>query len=69
MLKLIRIQRIATKRVPKFEDLTYEKILKEMHLTTLKERRERGDFVTIYELINNLEETDRTYLLLRRKGD
>ena len=47
MLKLIRIQRIATKRVPKFEDLTYEKILKEMHLTTLKERRERGDFITI----------------------
>ena len=31
-----------------------------MHLTTLKERRKRQDLLqyTIYELMNNLEETD-----------
>ena len=40
-----------------------------MHLTTLKERRERGDLITTYELINNLEETDRKDLMLRRKGE
>ena len=27
-----------------------------MQLTTLKERRERGDSITIYKLMNNLEE-------------
>ena len=39
-----------------------------MHLTTLKERRERDDLITIYKLMNNLEETDRIDLILRRKG-
>ena len=39
---------------------------KEKQLTTLKER-ETGDLIIIYELINNLEETDRKDLTLRRK--
>ena len=38
-----------------------------MHLT-LKERREKGDLITIYKLMNNLEEIDREDLILRRKG-
>ena len=41
VLKLERIQRIATKIVPELEDLLYEERLKEMHLTTLNDRRER----------------------------
>ena len=41
---------------------------KEMHLTTLKEGRERGDLITIYKLINNLEETDRKDLIMTWKG-
>ena len=55
--------------VPELEDLPYEKRLKEMHLTTLKERRERDDLITIYKLMNNLELTDRKDLILRRKGE
>ena len=55
--------------VPELEDLTYEERLKEMHLTTLKERRENGDLITIYKLMNNLEEIDRKDLILRRKGE
>ena len=55
--------------VPELEDLIYEERLKEMHLTTLKERGERGDLITIYKLMNNLEETDRKDLILRRKGE
>ena len=67
VLKLERIQRIATKMVPEMDELTYEERLKEMHLTTLKERRERGDSITIYKLMNNLEESDKKDLILRRK--
>ena len=55
--------------VPELEDLPYEERLKEIHLTTLKERRERDDFITIYKLMNNLEETDRKNIILRRKGE
>ena len=69
VLKLERIQRTTIKMAPELEDLTYEEILKEMHLTTLKERRERGDLITIYKLMNNLEETDRKNIILRGKGE
>ena len=41
VLKLERIQRIETKMVPDLEGQAYEERLKEMQLTTLKERRER----------------------------
>ena len=43
VLKLERIQRIATKMVPDLDDLIYEERLKEMQLTKLKERRESGN--------------------------
>ena len=69
VLKLERIQRIATKVVPELEDLPYDERLKEMHLATLEERREKGDLITIYKLMNNLEETDRKDLILRIKGE
>ena len=49
----------------KRKDLMYEKRLKEIQLMT--QRRERGDLITIHKLMNNLEETDRNYLMLRRK--
>ena len=68
MLKLERIQKIATKMVPELKELTYEERLKEMHLTTLKERRARGDLIKIFKLMNNLEETYRKNLILRIKG-
>ena len=52
VLKLERIQRIATKMVPELEDITYEERLKEMHLTTLKERRER---LYLYLYLKNIQ--------------
>ena len=63
MLKLERIHRITTKMVLDLEDLTYEERLKEMELTTLKER----DLITIHKSMNNLEEMDRKDLLMKRK--
>ena len=40
--------------VPELEDLTNEERLKEMHLKTQKEKREGGNLITIYKLMNNL---------------
>ena len=40
VLKLERIQKIATKLVPELNDLTYEARLKEMQLSTFKEKEE-----------------------------
>ncbi len=50
--------------VPELRDLSYMDRLKEMQLTTLQERRERGDLIKIYKLINKLERVDREDLLL-----
>ena len=44
VLKLKRIQKRATKMVEDLDDQAYEDRLKEMHLTTLKER---GNWFTI----------------------
>ncbi len=35
--------------------MSYEDRLKEMQLTTLQEGREKGDLITTYKLINDLE--------------
>ena len=43
----------------------YEERLKEMKLSTLEERRERGNLVTIYKLTNDLKETNKQNLILR----
>ena len=54
--QLERMQRIENNMVPHLEDLISEERLLKMHLTTLKERRERGELITIYTLMNKLEE-------------
>ena len=38
----------------------------DLKVTTLKER-EREELITIYQLMNNLEEMDILYLILKRK--
>ena len=50
-LKFEQIQRIATKMMAYFEDLTYEEKSRERHLTTLKKKE---------------EEIDRKYLMRRK---
>ena len=50
--------RIATKMVSDLEDLRYEKRLQEIQLKTRKERTERGHLISIYELMNIMEETN-----------
>ena len=53
--KLERIQRTATKIVPELQDLDVEKTLQEIELTTLEDRKEWGDLITMYKLVNDIE--------------
>ena len=39
-----------------------------MHLTTLEERRESGDLITIYKLMKNIEETENFNIKKKRRG-
>jgi ribonucleases P/MRP protein subunit RPP40 len=52
------IQRRATKLVPELRNKPYEKRLMELGLTTLKDRRERGDAIQYYKIINKINLVD-----------
>lgn len=41
--------------MPEFKDLSYKERLYKLQLALLEERGERGDLITIYKLINQLE--------------
>ncbi len=62
--KLERIQRIATKLVPEIMNMAYEDRLREMEMPTLEERRERGDMITLYKLVNKIDKIDKDDLPL-----
>ena len=53
--KLEHVQRAATKMTPELQDLPYEERLTRMELTTLEKRRERGDMITLFRLLNGME--------------
>ena len=55
--KLERVQRAATKMAPELRDLEYEERLREMGLTTLENRRERGDLINIYKMLHGMDKT------------
>ena len=57
-----RMQTIATKIVQEIKDLPYKDKLKDMKLSTLKDRWER-DLITMYKLMNNIKKTDRQDLI------
>jgi len=61
--KLERIQRAATKLPQSLRDLTYEERLRILGLTTLEQRRERGDLIMVYRVMKGMERLDREDLV------
>ena len=58
-IKLIEgVQRRATRMVPELRELPYEERLKRLKLTTLEERRVRGDMIETYKIITGKEKVD-----------
>ena len=56
-IKLLEgVQRRARKLVREFKNLPYEVRLKKLALTALELRRDRGDLIQIYKIINGLED-------------
>ena len=66
-----RVQRRATKLVPALKDLSYEERLARLKLTTLEERRKRGDMILTYKLIAGKEgiSADKFFKMARERGD
>ena len=52
------VQRRATKLVPELRNLPYEERLRRLKLTTLEERRVRGDMIETYKIITGKEQVD-----------
>ena len=62
--KLERIQRAASKLPPNLRNQSYEERLRALNLTTLEQRRERGDLIAVYRSRNGLEKFDNEDLMI-----
>jgi hypothetical protein len=56
--KLERIQRRATKRAPGLANMDYGDRLEKLNLTSLEDRRTRGDLITQFKIMNGIEVVD-----------
>ena len=71
-IKLLEgVQRRATKLVPELKELPYEERLRRLGLTTLKERRVRGDMIETYKIMTGKENINREkfFEIIPRRGD
>ena len=66
-----RVQERATKLVPSVKNLPYEDRLKKLGLTTLVERRYRGDMIETYKILTGKEKLDpaRFFKMSEERGD
>ena len=59
-IKLIEgVQRRATKMVPQLKNMSYEERLEKLGLTSLEERRKRGDMIETYKILTGKENVDK----------
>ncbi|KAK8748335.1 hypothetical protein OTU49_016085 [Cherax quadricarinatus] len=57
--KLEKVQRFATRLVPELRGMSYEERLREIGLTTLEDRRVRGDMITTYKILRGIDKVDK----------
>ena len=62
--KLERVQRTATKMIPKLRNISYEMRLKECGLTTPETRRLRRNQIEVFKILNRYENIDRNNFFL-----
>ena len=58
IIKLEKVQKRATKRIPELRDKAYEERLERLELTTLEERRIRGDSIETFKILSGFENID-----------
>ena len=56
--KVENVQRRATKLIPGFQNKSYENRLKELNLYSMEYRRQRGDMIQVYKIINQMDRLD-----------
>ena len=61
--ELEKVQRRATKLVPELHDVPYEERLKILKLYPLQERRQRGDMILAFKMLNGMLDIDTEKLL------
>ena len=63
-----RVQTAATKMVPELRELSYDERLKRLELPTLESRRERGDLISVYKMVNGMDRIGEDLLKLDTGG-
>ena len=66
--KLEKVQRDITRKVPGLQGLTYEERLEKLELTSLEERRVRGDAINMYKCIKGKQFIDKEHFVNIAKG-
>jgi len=66
--KLEKVQRDITRKVPGLQGLTYEERLEKLDLTSLEERRVRGDAINMYKCIKGKQFVDKEDFINMAKG-
>ena len=54
-----QVQQRATKLIPAIRNLSYENRLRKLELTTLKDRRLKGDLIQMFKIMNKMDKCDR----------
>ena len=58
-IKLLeKVQHRMTRLVPSLRKLDYEKRLEILNITTLQKRRERGDLIQVFKILNNFDQIE-----------